>query len=224
MIILSISTSSNICSVALLDNITCICELNIDDAKTHSEKLMPLIDEILSKNNLSLSNIDLIACDIGPGSFTGIRIGIATIKALAEFNNIPVVGVSSLEGLAYNSNINTDICTLIDARNNQVYCGIFDKDKNLLKDFLADDINNIFPKLRQLDNITFVGDGAFLHKELILANFLNSNFVNDNNIHATQIGICAHKKFNNNIVQNADTITPLYLRKSQAERMKSLNG
>lgn len=91
MITLAISTSSNNASVALLENDICIKELNIINEKTHSEKLMPLIDELFSKTRLTLSDVNLIACDNGPGSFTGLRIGIATVKALAEVKEIPVI-------------------------------------------------------------------------------------------------------------------------------------
>jgi len=91
MITLAISTSSNNASASLLENETCIKELNIMNEKTHSEKLMPLIDELFSITGLALSNVNLIACDNGPGSFTGLRIGIATVKALAEVQQIPVI-------------------------------------------------------------------------------------------------------------------------------------
>ena len=121
MKILAISTSSNTASVALLEDDKCIQELNIINEKTHSEKLMPLIDELFKNNKVTLSDIGLIACDNGPGSFTGIRIGVATVKAMAEAKNIPVVSCSSLEGLAYNVTGFDYICSLIDARNNQVY-------------------------------------------------------------------------------------------------------
>lgn len=91
MIILAISTSSNNASVSLLENDKCIKELNITDEKTHSEKLMPLTHELFTTTGLNLSDVDLIACDNGPGSFTGLRIGIATVKALAEVKGIPVI-------------------------------------------------------------------------------------------------------------------------------------
>ena len=156
------------------------------------------------------------------GSFTGIRIGISSIKAIAESLNIPVIDVSSLEALAYNvqnSDCNT-ICSLIDARNNQVYCGIFDKDYNLLKDYLAEDINIIVETLKNYENIIYVGDGAIVHKDLLGVS--DSNY--ENIIHAKNISKCAYNKFKNNNVKTADSITPLYLRKSQAERMKQKNG
>lgn len=156
------------------------------------------------------------------GSFTGIRIGISSIKAIAESLNIPVIEVSSLEALAYNiknADCNT-ICSLIDARNNQVYCGIFDNNYDLLEDYLADDINYILDALSKYENIVFVGDGAVFHKDLLNIH----NFTYDNFIHSKNIAKCAYKKLKNKNTKTADTIIPLYLRKSQAERMKQKNG
>ena len=222
MKILSISTSSNIASVSISENDDCILELNINNNKTHSETLMPLIDELFKTTGLNLSDINAIACDIGPGSFTGIRIGISSIKAIAESLNIPVIAVSSLEALAYNiQDINCKtICSLIDARNNQVYCGIFDKSHNSLENYLADDINIVKEALNKYENIIFVGDGAIIHKDLLGI----EDFKSDNVIHSKNIAKCAYNKFKNNDTKTADTITPLYLRKSQAERMKQKNG
>ena len=124
MKILAISTSSSNASVALLEDDKCIKELNICDEKTHSEKLMPLIDELFKSVNSTIDEIDLIACDVGPGSFTGIRIGVATVKGLALAKKIKVIGCSSLEALAYNMQNADNICSIIDARNNQVYSAI----------------------------------------------------------------------------------------------------
>lgn len=222
MKILSVSTSSNIASVSISENDECILELNINNNKTHSETLMPLIQELFNKTTLKLTDIDAIACDIGPGSFTGIRIAIASIKSIAETLNIPVIDVSSLEALAYNvQNVESKtICSLIDARNNQVYCGIFDKNYNLLEDYLADDINTIIKSLQKYENIMFVGDGAIIHKDLLKI----KAFEYDNVIHSKSLAKCAYNKFKNNNIKTADTISPLYLRKSQAERMKHKNG
>jgi len=156
------------------------------------------------------------------GSFTGIRIGISSIKAIAESLNIPVIDVSSLEALSYNiENIACDtICSLIDARNNQVYCGIFDKEYNLLESYIADDINTVIEVLQKYQNIIYVGDGAIIHKDLLGIDY----FTYDNVIHSKNIAKCAYNKFKNNDIKTADTISPLYLRKSQAERMKQKNG
>ncbi|MCL2354567.1 MAG: tRNA (adenosine(37)-N6)-threonylcarbamoyltransferase complex dimerization subunit type 1 TsaB [Oscillospiraceae bacterium] len=135
------------------------------------------------------------------GSFTGIRIGIGTVKGLAVSNNTPVIPISSLEGLAYNTKIEDGhICTLIDARNNQVYCGIFDKNYNLCTDYIADDINNVLPIVNKYENVIFVKDNT--------------------NIHASNIGIAAYNKYMQGTSFTADTIQPQYLKPSQAERMK----
>ena len=136
MKILSITTSSSICSVSILNDYTIIKELSLNNAKTHSENLMPLISQILSETSISLDNIDCISCDIGPGSFTGIRIGISSVKAMAEAKKIKIIPVTSLQALSYNINIESGyICSLIDARNDNVYCGIFDKNHNLINNY-----------------------------------------------------------------------------------------
>lgn len=220
MLILGISTSSNIASVALSKDAECIKELNINNNKTHSETLLPLINELLSETNIKLQDINLIACDNGPGSFTGIRIGISTVKAIAESLNIPVIAVSSLEGLAYNIHDSECICSLIDARNNQVYCGLFDSNHTLIGNYMADDINTILPVINQSKDILFVGDGAVAHKGLLNIN----DFKSDNLLHAKNINLCAFNKFSKGEILSADSILPMYLRKSQAERMRNLNG
>ena len=211
MKILAISTSSNTASVTLLEDDRCIQELNICNEKTHSEKLMPLIDELLKNNGITLSDIGLIACDNGPGSFTGIRIGVATVKALAEAKNIPVVSCSSLEGLAYNVAGFDYICAILDARNNQVYSAIFDKNYNLISDYFADDINNLLPTFNKYENIAYVGDGI---------KYINTTSIFDNTIHSKNIGICGYTKYLQGKISTADELSVMYLRPSQAERLK----
>lgn len=216
MLSLAISTSSKVCSVALLEDDKVIHELNIENEKTHSENLLPLIDELFKSANKKISEIGLISCDIGPGSFTGIRIGIATAKAIAEVNHIPVATCTSLEALSYNKN-SSILCSLIDARNNQVYCGIFDNNHNLLENYIADDINTVIEHIEKYKNVSFIGDGVNIHQAL-----LSGEFAEDNNLHAGNVGICGFNKFKNGILETADTIVPMYLRKSQAERMRDL--
>ena len=221
MKILAIDTSSKICSTSILENENVIDINNLEDGKTHSENLMPLIDELLKRNNLKINDINMIACSVGPGSFTGIRIGISSIKAIAEVLNVKVAGVTSLETLAKNvENPEENIVSLIDARNNQVYCGIFDNNYNKKQEYVADDINKIIEILKQYKNITFVGDGSVLHKELLKEKLSNISFVENNEQSASNVGKMGYKKFLENDLYNADTIMPMYLRKSQAERLK----
>ena len=117
---LAIDTSSEVCGVAILEDDKLIDDNSLNNGKTHSENLMPLIKEVLERNNLSLKEIDLISCVVGPGSFTGIRIGISAVKALAEVNNIKIASITSLESLVQNINSKTKV-SMIDARNDQVY-------------------------------------------------------------------------------------------------------
>lgn len=220
MKILAIDTSSKVCSVAILENDKVIDELNLNDGKTHSENLMCLIDEILNKNNLNVKQIEMLACSVGPGSFTGIRIGVATIKPIAEVLNIKIASVTSLETLARNIESNKTIVSLIDARNNQVYAGIFDDKYNQKEDYIADDINIVLEKLKKYDNVVCVGDGAILHKDLIKEKISNVEFVSNNIQAAQNVGKMGYKKYLENNLMTADEIIPIYLRKSQAERLK----
>ena len=167
MKILAVDTSSAICSVAILEDDKLIDKNELDDGKTHSENLMPLLDELLKRNSIDIKEIELIACTVGPGSFTGIRIGVATIKPIAEVLDIKVASVMSLEALARNVENKEIIVSLIDARNNQVYAGIFDEKYNKKEEYIADDINEVIKVLEKYEGITFVGNGAILHKELL---------------------------------------------------------
>ena len=210
MKILCIETSSTLCGVAILENTTLIDKIELNNGLTHSETLMPLIKEILEKNNLTLKNIDLISTDIGPGSFTGIRIGIATSKAFSDSLNIPCVGISSLEVLAYNvKGDNSLICSTIDCKNNNCYFSLYElvsNQYNVLELPKAETIDNVLNLLKSKysdKNIIFVGDGI---KDNSISNHLSTE----------NLGIAGFKKFisNNN---NGEEVLPMYLKKSQAE-------
>ena len=217
---LAIDTSSAICSVAILEDDKLIDKLELNDGKTHSENLMPLLDEVLNKNGLEVKDIDMISCVVGPGSFTGIRIGVASIKPIAEVLNIKIASVMSLEALARNVENKETIVSLIDARNNQVYCGIFDSNYDIKEHYIADDINEVIKVLKKYNNITFVGNGSVLHKELLCQNLENIEFSSDNDQSAVSAGKIGYKKYLENRLEDADSVIPVYLRKSQAERLK----
>ena len=222
---LAVDTSSKICAVAILEDNNKIDEISLDNGKTHSENLMPILKEVLERNSLKLSDFNLISVSVGPGSFTGIRIGIASIKPLAEVYNLPVASVTSLESLARNvENVESDttIISLIDARNNQVYAGVFDNCYNLKEEEIAEDIEVVLKKAEKFSKIVFVGDGAVLHKDLISERLVNNEikFTDNNEQSAVNTGKIGYKKYLNKDLKNADTILPIYLRKSQAERLK----
>ncbi len=229
---LAIDTSSKVCTVSILDNDDVLINLYNDDEKTHSVKLMSMIDEAFKKTNLNLYDMNLLACCIGPGSFTGVRIGIATIKSFSDVTNIPVVGVSSLEGLAYNVqeqvSESTLVCSIIDAKNNNVYCGLYNfKNDNCNKlSIFAEDINKTISsinhvfKTQNFDNIFFVGDGSVVHKDLLESTFSNTTFANEKDNYQNSISIAKSGmlKYHNGEYGDSSTISPIYLKKSQAER------
>ena len=235
MKILAIDTSSSNCSVSIVEvddnNFNVIKTQNNNDEKTHSQKLMPMVDEIFKSSNLSLDNIDLLACCVGPGSFTGIRIGIATVKAFSDAKDIKTVGVTSLESLAYNVAENGYICSLLDCKNNNVYAGLFlqeDKKYSQVGENIADSIdsaldtilNNINNYNSSISCITFVGDACTLYGDLIYKKFSNFkiNFSENNIQSSVSLSKCAYDKYKCGKYGDSNTILPLYLRKSQAER------
>ena len=127
MKILSIDTSSQTCGVCILDDLKELKRIDIITEKSHSIRLMPIIKNIFDELPFSLADIDLIVCDKGPGSFTGIRIGVATAKAFSDSLNIPLIGISSLEALAYKQHTNNKIftCSILDAKNDNCYAALY---------------------------------------------------------------------------------------------------
>ena len=210
MKILCIDTSSKLCSVAILENTTIINKLELDNGLTHSETLMPLVNEILDKSNLSLKDINLLVSDIGPGSFTGIRIGIATVKAFADSLNIPCIGISSLEVLAYNIKNDGLICSTIDCKNNNCYFALYEL-KNGTYTILEEPCTKTVQEVLELLNvkysnksIQFVGDG--------IPSKSTSCYLNVENL-----GIAGFNKFTDNN-SKGEEILPLYLKKPQAQK------
>ena len=219
MKILSIDTASDLCTVAVLEDENCIKEIIVDDARNHSEKIMPVIEQALSETNLNLKDINLFVCDKGPGSFTGIRIGVGTVLAFQDTLNIPCIGISSLESLVYNVKQDGIICSLIDAKNNNVYFGLFELKNNeyiQLGDLDFKTIDETIEILKSYSSpITFVGDGAIAHRNILETNFGNCLFVDKNNLSSYSLGIAGLSKYKKGI---ETSLMPLYLRKSQAER------
>ncbi len=221
MKILSIDTSSTICGIAVLEDTNLIKEVSQDNGLTHSETLIPIIKENLEIINLHLNDIDLIVCDKGPGSFTGIRIGVATAKAFSDSLNIQEIGISSLESLAYNVKNDGVICSLIDAKNDNVYVGVFENINGnyiLRRNFSCENIYDLLAEFKSAEYlVTFVGDGAVCYKETISSSLGNKcKFVKNNNLSSYNLGLAGLAHFKK---EDLCDVTPLYLRKPQAERM-----
>lgn len=223
MKILSIETAGNICAVALTEDDKLIKEEILNDGNTHSVKLMPLVDKLLSETNSKVSQIDLFACDIGPGSFTGIRIGVSTIKAFMDVTNKKAVGVTSLEILANNIDTDEIVCSLIDAKNENVYYGFFKKEDGIyekIEDLGFDNIYNVIDKAKQKNKkIIFIGNGSTEYKDMIQSKIEEALVILDedkNNLNARNIAFVALKKKEEAVDSN--NLKPVYLRKSNAER------
>ena len=226
MKILAIDTASEICSVAILEDTHIIKEISIETANTHSVKLMPAISQLFCETGYSLNDLELLACDKGPGSFTGIRIGISTIKAFYDTTNIPCIGISSLEALAYGiQNYQGYICSLIDAKNDQVYYSLYEHTNQhyeQIGQYLADSITNITEILKNCNKpIYFVGNGSILHQDMLQSSLKeNALFPIDQNVHKLSAVSIGKAAFANYLTGNFSPLSPLYLRKSSAERIQ----
>ena len=229
MKILSIDTASDVCGVSILENNNLIEKFDEITKESHSQRLMPIIENAFKKTKLTIDDIDLIVCDIGPGSFTGIRIGVATVKAFCDSKDIIPIGISSLESLAYSIKNNSKIiCSIINAKNDNCYFALYEKSKdNTLQTLIEPEAENIDTTLSilnsynldTLDNkvISFVGDGSKVYKDKILEVFPNSIIADDKNdiLDSYNLGLAGFDKYSSG--EEIEELLPLYLKKPQAQ-------
>ena len=219
MKILAIDTSALTATVAILSEDTLLGEISTTTKLTHSQTIMPMIDELLKKVNLDISDIDLFACSEGPGSFTGLRIGIGTIKGLAYGLGKPVVGVSTLEALAHNIAFSDFvIAPIMDARRGQVYNALYkwnDGKLTCIEEPRALSIEELCDELKE--KAVFVGDGVNVHKKRI-TEIMGENALFAPPHHLFQrAGSVAFAALDKK-PSDAAELTAVYLRKPQAER------
>ncbi|MBQ9984639.1 MAG: tRNA (adenosine(37)-N6)-threonylcarbamoyltransferase complex dimerization subunit type 1 TsaB [Lachnospiraceae bacterium] len=226
MKILAIDSSGLVASVALLEDDNLIAEYTMNYKKTHSQTLLPMLDEIVRMTDTDLSSIDAIAVAKGPGSFTGLRIGSATVKGLGLALDKPIVGVPTVEGLAMNL-YETDalVCPLMDARRNQVYTGIYSFQNGALqvvKEQTPVGIEEIIEALNLIGkNVVFLGDGVPVYREVIAEKMTVPYMfapAHLNKQRAGAVGVRAIEYFRQGIFVTASEFEPDYLRLSQAER------
>lgn len=229
MKILSIDTASDVCGVSILENNNLIEKFDEITKESHSQKLMPIIENAFKKTNLTIDDIDLIVCDVGPGSFTGIRIGVATVKAFCDSKDIIPIGISSLESLAYSIKNNSKIiCSIINAKNDNCYFALYEKNKdNTLQTLIEPEAENIDTILSILNSynldtlnnqvISFVGDGSKVYKDKILEVFPNSIIADDKNdiLDSYNLGLAGFDKYSSG--EELEELLPLYLKKPQAQ-------
>lgn len=172
MKVLAIDTSTMTATCAVLDDGKLIGEYSLDQELSHSENLVPIIKEVLDSLHLGIRDIDLFGVSVGPGSFTGLRIGIATMKSFAQVFDKPIVGISTLKALAFNLTTENIIVPMIDARRERVYTAIYKWKDGRLNTILKPcimEINEILDLLKEdYDQVMINGNGASLYKEKIL--------------------------------------------------------
>ncbi|MFH0726605.1 MAG: tRNA (adenosine(37)-N6)-threonylcarbamoyltransferase complex dimerization subunit type 1 TsaB [Pseudomonadota bacterium] len=222
MRILAVDTASGSGSVAVADGDHLLAEVATARRETHSRYLMSLIDRALRLSGLELQEIDGFAVTRGPGSFTGLRIGISTVKGLAWVTGKPAVGVSSLEALAVQASATSGlICSLLDARNHEVYCGRYRFMAGRLNCELGEEAASPEAAIAGIDEpCLFIGDGALRYREMIThqlgerASFAVSF---QHPLRAAAILHLSQLKFSENRADTAAALLPRYLRKSYAE-------
>ena len=230
MKILALDSTENIAAVAITDGKKLIGSTVINAVKSHSELLLPAIESLMKASGLNYSDIDLFACSSGPGSFTGVRIGVSTVKGLAFGYDKPCVGVSATEALAYNFiDFNGVICPSMDARRSQLYNALFRAENGVITRLTPD---RTIPASELASELTSYSEPIYINGggEHIIrkASEGNPNIMPTSEILKHQNGysvaLCALNKYENS--ENKDGFTdlalqPTYLRPSQAERMRN---
>lgn len=230
MKILAIDSSGLTASVALWEDDLTLAEFLIHAKKTHSQTLLPMLDETARMTELELDTIDAIAVAAGPGSFTGLRIGSATAKGLGLALKKPLIHIPTLHGLAYNL-CGTDkiVCPIMDARRGQVYTGIYEfagNDLVVLEDQMAVSIEELGEKLSAYDReIIFLGDGVPVFTEALTGQIMAGRRIffapaHMNRQRAAAVGALAIRYFRAGKTESATQHQPDYLRLSQAERVR----
>lgn len=229
MKILALDSSGLVASVAVVQEDRVLAEYTVNYKKTHSQTLLPMLDEIGKMIDLDLETVDAIAVAGGPGSFTGLRIGSATAKGLGLALQKPLVHVPTLEGLAYNF-CGTDklVCPMMDARRNQVYTGVYEFQETRLKvleDQMAVPVSEVAGKLNRLGReVIILGDGAAVYREE-LSGLLQVPWMlapaHLGQQRASSVAVCAMEYVRQGKTETAAEHQPDYLRVSQAERERN---
>lgn len=229
MKILGLDSSGIVASVAIVEDDVLIAEYTVNYKKTHSQTLLPMLDEIAKMTELDLNSIDAIAVAAGPGSFTGLRIGSATAKGLGLALKKPLIAIPTVEGLAYNLyDISGLICPIMDARRKQVYTGIYrftDHQLKVVEDQMAVPMETVIEKLNQYgETVTFLGDGVPVFHELIAEKMtVPYSFApaHVNKQRAAAVATLGEIYYRQGKTETAMEHVPDYLRVSQAERERA---
>ena len=222
MRILAVDTSTTSCSVAVVDQDSLLAEATIVREQTHSKHLMDMVDRVVSFSGGMISELDGFAVTRGPGTFTGLRIGISSVKGLAVASGKPVVGVSSLEALAEQSALAPYlICPLIDARKDEVYFARYRFANGVLKQVVGE---GVLPPQEAVSDINepslFVGNGAQLYQDIIVQKLGDQAYFArpwQNTIRASTVALLSIDKFKRKETDDVASFVPHYIRQSDAE-------
>lgn len=221
---LGLDTSTLMATCAIIEGDRLIGEYSLNQDMSHSEKLVPMIKEVLDSLGLRPKDIDLYGVSLGPGSFTGLRIGLATVKAFAHLFHKPLLGIPTLEALAFNLPHQEIIVPMLDARRDRVYTGVYSWEDNNIREVMGAsifEISDLIHVLKDYESIVVNGDGASLYKDLLtreLGSRVKFATIGQNSCKASSIAELAIKKYNQGLVDDYFTLAPDYLRPSQAER------
>lgn len=224
MKVLAVDTSSNVATVAVMEDDLLLGEYILNHKKTHSQKIMPMIEQLLCDLELTASDIDIFAAAVGPGSFTGLRIGVATVKALAHATGKRVVSVGTLEALAYNvPHCEHIIVPIMDARRNNIFTAsyIWDEGFKEIGEPEGITIEECVDACGNFLETVFVGDGAIIHKDYIVeklgdkAIFPHGAVLNSR---ASSVAAIALERAKKGETQSYLEMKPFYIKKSQAEK------
>jgi len=232
MLILALDSTALSASVALCEDEALIAEFTVNTGHTHSETLLPMVEAALKIANRTVDDIDLFACTAGPGSFTGVRIGAATVKGLAFDKGKPCIGVSTPESLAYNGAIPMDgnviLCPAMNARRSQVYNALFACEGGTVTRLCDDRALAISELLEELESLALpvylMGDGAKLIFDAQGDRFggklrmLPERLIHQSGYNTAQ---CALKLWRDGVRTTDAELAPIYLRPSQAERTRA---
>ena len=220
--ILAIETTTKNCSVALFDDAKqpALKEL-VSEGYSHAEQLTIFIEEVLSEVKISINNLNAIALSMGPGSYTGLRIGTSTAKGLCYSLGIPLIAISTLKAMALGVSENQEYdfyCPMIDARRMEVFAAIFDDENNQVRDIMADVVDGSTYKEYLNKKVLFFGDGAMKCQEMI--NHKNATYLEGIFPSAKDMGILLCQKFENKDFEDVAYFEPFYLKDFVAGKKK----
>lgn len=224
MITLAVECATETVGLALLEGEEILAEFYLGPGRHHAEVLLPALEQLLSLSGIPVEKIGLLACTTGPGSFTGVRMGVSTVKGLALALGKPIVGVSTLETLAMNALPTSGlVCPLLDARREQVYAGLYRMDPDGFPEAVEPErLTDIVQLLRELptDGVEFFGEGAVRNRGRILESLPGRCVPSGSRLHrlhASAVGAIGIHRYSRGNGEDPLTFSPKYLRLSEAE-------